>query len=111
MNYRYAIAEMVFFYLPIWKDFRAEERCRRFAKKYGRKHDGKDKDILNMEFQFEYAQLPLKYNIYASTIDFSERNKGKFNAAKVITDKELKEACAHPEIIHIPKTFLYRTRE
>lgn len=111
LNYRYAIAEMVFFNLPVWREERAEERCRRFAKKYGKKYDSKDQDILNMEFQFEYAQLPLKYNIYASTVDFSEKNKRRFNAAKVITDKELKEAYAHPEIIHIPKTFLYRPHE
>ena len=111
LHYRYAIAEMVFFNLPIWRSVKAEERCRRFAKKFGRKYDSKDQDILNMEFQFEYAQLPLKYNIYASTIDFSKKNKRKFNAAKVITDQELKEAYAHPEIIHIPRTFLYRPHE
>lgn len=111
LNYRYAIAEMVFFNLPVWRETGAEERCRRFALKYGKKYDSKDQDILNMEFQFEYAQLPLKYNIYAATLDFSEKHKRKFNAAKVISDKEIKEAYAHPEIIHIPKTFLYRPHE
>lgn len=111
LNYRYAIAEMVYFNLPTWRALKCEERCRQFAKRYGKCYDSKDQDILNMEFQFEYAQLPLKYNLYASTINFSEKNKRKFNAAKVITDKEVKEAYAHPEIIHIPKTFLYRPHE
>lgn len=111
LNYRYAIAEMVYFNLPIWREHKCEERCRRFAKKYGKKYDSKDQDILNMEFQFEYAQLPLKYNIYASTLDFSEKHKRKFNAAKVISDKEVQEAYKNPEIIHIPKTFLRRPHE
>lgn len=110
-NYRYAIAEMVYFNLPVWREVSGEERCKRFAKKYGNKYDSKDQDILNMEFQFEYAQLPLKYNIYASTLDFSEKHKRKFNAARVINDEEITEAYAHPEIIHIPKTFLYRPHE
>lgn len=111
LNYRYAIAEMVYFNLPVWRAVSAEERCRRFAQKYGNKYDSKDQDILNMEFQFEYAQLPLKYNIYASTLDFSEKHKRKFNGAKAVTDEEIAEAYAHPEIIHIPKTFLYRPHE
>lgn len=111
LNYRYAIAEMVYFNLPAWRECQAEERCRRFAKKYGNKYDSKDQDILNMEFQFEYAQLPLKYNLYASTIEFSARHKRKFNAAKVITNEEIKEAYKYPEIIHIPKTFLFRPHE
>lgn len=111
LNYRYAIAEMVFFNLPIWRKVHGEERCKRFAKKYGNKYDSKDQDILNMEFQFEYTQLPLKYNIYASTIDFSEKHKRKFNAAKVITNEEIVDAYKHPEIIHIPRTFLYRPHE
>lgn len=110
-GYRYAIAEMVYFNLPVWRKAACEERCKQFAKRYGKQYDSKDQDILNMEFQFEYAQLPLKYNIYASTIDFSIRNKRKFNAAKVITDREIREAYAHPEIIHIPKTFLFRPHE
>lgn len=110
-NYRYAIAEMVYFNLPVWRKVSGEERCKQFAQKYGNKYDSKDQDILNMEFQFEYAQLPLKYNIYASTINFSRKHKRKFNAAKVITDEEITEAYAHPEIIHIPKTFLYRPHE
>lgn len=111
LNYRYSIAEMVYFNLPVWRAVSGEERCKRFAKKYGYKYDSKDQDILNMEFQFEYAQLPLKYNVYASTIDFSAKHKRKFNAAKVISDEEIVEAYAHPEIIHIPKTFLYRPHE
>lgn len=111
LNYRYAIAEMVYFNLPVWRANKAEERCRRFAMKYGREYDSKDQDILNMEFQFEYAQLPLKYNIYASTIDFSDKHKKKFNSASVITNEEINEAYAHPEIIHIPKTFLRRPHE
>ena len=57
LNYRYAIAEMVYFNLPVWRENQAEQRCIEFAKKFGRKYDSKDQDILNMEFQFEYAQL------------------------------------------------------
>lgn len=111
LHYRYAIAEMVYFNLPVWRKVRGEERCRRFARKYGSKYDSKDQDILNMEFQFEYAQLPLKYNVYASTLDFSDKHKRKFNSAKVISNEEIADAYAHPEIIHIPKTFLYRPHE
>lgn len=110
-SYRYAIAEMVYFNLPIWREVSGEKRCKRFAERYGTKYDSKDQDILNMEFQFEYAQLPLKYNIYASTIDFSEKHKRKFNAAKIISKEEIAEAYRHPEIIHIPKTFLFRPHE
>lgn len=111
LNYRYAIAEMVYFNLPVWRKSHAEQRCIEFAKKFGKKYDSKDQDILNMEFQFEYAQLPLKYNVYGSTIDFTEKNKRRFNSAKSITDKEIKEAYDKPEIIHIPKTFLLRPHE
>lgn len=111
LNYRYAVAEMVFFNLPVWRELKCEERCQLFAQKYGKKYVNKDQDILNMEFQFEYAQLPLKYNLYASTLDFSEENKRRFNAAKVISAQEVKEAYRHPEIIHIPRTFLYRPHE
>ena len=64
-----------------------------------------------MEFQFECQQLPLKYNIYGITFFYSFRNKMKFNNAPIMTPKEVAEAYEKPEIIHIPRTFLYRPHE
>jgi lipopolysaccharide biosynthesis glycosyltransferase len=110
-NYHYCIAEMVFFNLPEWRMHNCEERVRRHCIKIGDIYGSKDQGILNMEFQDEWTQLPLKYNIYGITYYFSYRNKRRFNNAPIITKREIEDAYANPQIIHIPRTFLYRPHE
>lgn len=111
LNYKYCIAEMVFFNLEEWRKHNCEERIRRHFSEIGEIYGSKDQGILNMEFQFEFQQLPLKYNIYGFTFYFSLKNKMRFNNAPVITKQEVIEAYEKPEIIHIPRTFLYRPHE
>lgn len=108
---KYCIAEMVYFNLDEWRRRHCEERVVNRLKKYGDIHGSKDQGLLNMEFQNEITQLPLKYNIYGITVNFSLRNKMRFNNAPVVTKQEVIDAYAHPEIIHLPATFLYRPHE
>lgn len=108
---KYCIAEMVYFDLDAWREGKCEERVINRLKKYGDIHGSKDQGLLNMEFQNEITQLPLKYNVYGITCNFSLRGKMLFNNAPVITKEEVVDAYAHPEIIHLPATFLYRPHE
>lgn len=108
---KYCIAEMVYFDLDAWRAEKCEERVINRLKKYGDIHGSKDQGLLNMEFQNEITQLPLKYNVYGITCNFSLRGKMLFNNAPVITKEEVVNAYAHPEIIHLPATFLYRPHE
>lgn len=108
---KYCIAEMVYFDLDAWRVGKCEERVINRLKKYGDIHGSKDQGLLNMEFQNEITQLPLKYNVYGITCNFSLRGKMLFNNAPVITKEEVVDAYAHPEIIHLPATFLYRPHE
>ncbi|MDE6847611.1 MAG: hypothetical protein K2J99_17825 [Lachnospiraceae bacterium] len=108
---QYCIAEMIYFNLPEWRKHRCEERIIEHVKKNGDIYGSKDQGILCAQFINEYEQLPLKYNIYGMTYYFSDRNKRLFNNAPVITKKEIQEAYSHPEIIHLPRTFLYRPCE
>lgn len=110
-SYKYCIAEMVFFDLEEWRKHHCEERLVNRIKKYGDIVGSKDEGLLNLEFQHEMAQLPLKYNIYGITVNFSWKNKLFFNAAPVVSRQEIRKAYEHPEIIHIPGTFLYRPYE
>ena len=108
---KYCVAEMVYFNLPEWRTHNCEKRLINRIKKYGDIYGSKDQGLLNIEFQNETSQLPLKYNIYGITFYFSDRNKKRFNNATVITGKEIRSAYAEPEIIHIPQTFLFRPHE
>ncbi len=108
---KYCIAEMVYFDLDAWRAGNCEERVVNRLKKYGDIHGSKDQGLLNMEFQKEIAQLPLKYNVYGITWNYSMRGRLLFNNAPVVTREEVKEAYAHPEIVHLPATFLYRPHE
>ncbi len=110
-KYKYCIAEMVYFNLPKWREHDCENRIKRHFEEIGEIYGSKDQGILNMEFQYERAQLPLKYNVYGITYFFSDKNKRRFNNASDITEQEIREAYKHPEIIHIPRTFLYRPHE
>lgn len=92
---KYCIAEMVYFDLDAWRAGKCEERVINRLKKYGDIHGSKDQGLLNMEFQNEITQLPLKYNVYGITCNFSLRGKMLFNNAPVITKEEVVEAYAH----------------
>ena len=111
LNAKYCIAEMIYFNLPKWREARCEERIIEHVKKYGDIYGSKDQGILCGRFVGEYAQLPLKYNIYGMTYFFTDKNKRRFNNAPIITNEELKDAYSNPEIIHIARTFLYRPCE
>ncbi len=108
---KYCIAEMVYFNLPEWREHNCEERIIQHVRRYGDIYGSKDQGILCAKFSNEYAQLPLKYNVYGMTYYFSDKNKRLFNNAPVVSDAELKEAYESPEIIHIARTFLYRPCE
>lgn len=110
-NFKYCIAEMIYFNLPEWRKHHCEERVRLHIREIGDIYGSKDQGILNMEFQEEITQLPLKYNVYGITFYFHKHNKIRFNNAPVISRKEILEAYRHPEIVHIPRTFLYRPHE
>lgn len=108
---KYCVAEMILVDLKEWRAHDCERRIFKRIRKYGDIYGSKDQGFLNMEFQNEMAQLPLKYNIYGITFYFSMRNKIRFNNAPVMTKEEIAEAYRNPEIIHIPQTFLYRPHE
>lgn len=108
INYDYCIAEMIYFNFPEWRKQKCEERIIKHVREIGEIYGGKDQGILNMEFHGEYAQLPLKYNIYGLTYNFTYKNKRRFVKTDKVSDEELKSAYEKPEIIHIPATFLYR---
>lgn len=105
------VAEMVYFNLPEWRKHNCEQRIIQYAKAYGDVYGSKDQGILCTQFMDEYAQLPLKFNIYGMTYYFNFFNRRLFNNAPVITRGEIQDAYAHPEIIHIARTFLYRPCE
>lgn len=108
---QYVVAEMVYFNLPEWRKHNCERRILDHVKKYGDLYGSKDQGILCTRFIGEYAQLPLKFNIYGMTYYFSGQNRIRFNNAPIISKEEIKEAYAHPEIIHLARTFLYRPCE
>lgn len=110
-HYRACIAEMVYFNLPKWREHKCEERIIRHIKEIGEIYGSKDQGILNVEFQSEYAQLPLKYNVYDMIPHMSRKNLLRYHNAPVLTKEEIFDAVAHPEIIHIARTFLYRPCE
>lgn len=108
---QYVVAEMIYFNLPEWRKHNCEERILAHVKKYGDIYGSKDQGILCTRFIGEYAQLPLKYNVYGMTYYFTKKNKIRFNNAPVITKEEVEEAYKNTEIIHIARTFLYRPCE
>lgn len=110
-SYKYCIAEMVYFNLPEWRRHHCEERVKKHFMEIGDIYGSKDQGILNMEFQNERTQLPLKFNIYGITYYFNIKNKSRFNNARGITRKEIEQAYKQAEIVHIPRTFLYRPHE
>ena len=110
-SHKYCVAEMVYFNLKEWRAKHCEERLIARIKKYGDIYGSKDQGLLNTEFQNDMAQLPLKYNIYGITYFFEWKNKVRFNNAPVMTKEEIKSAYEHPEIIHIPQTFVFRPHE
>ena len=110
-RYRACIAEMVYFNLPQWRNHKCEERIIRHIKEIGDIYGSKDQGILNVEFQHEFVQLPLKYNVYDMATHMSESNLLRYHNAPVYTREEIFEAVRHPEIIHIARTFLYRPCE
>jgi len=105
------VAEMVYFNLPEWRRHNCEQRIIQHVKKHGDLYGSKDQGILCTLFMDEYAQLPLKYNIYGMTYYFNKFNRRLFNNAPVISNAELEEAYNNPEIIHLARTFLYRPCE
>lgn len=110
-HYRACIAEMNYFNLPEWRRHRCEERIIRHIKEIGEIYGSKDQGILNVEFQDEYAQLPLKYNVYDMAPHMSKKNLLRYHNAPVYIPEEIFNAIDHPEIIHVARTFLYRPCE
>ena len=110
-RYRACIAEMIYFNLPEWRAHRCEERILRHITEIGDIYGSKDQGILNVEFQDEYAQLPLKYNVYLMPLHFSKANLLRYHNAPCLTKDEIFDAIEHPEIIHLARTFLYRPCE
>lgn len=107
----YCIAEMVYFNLEEWRKHKCEERIIAHIRKHGDIYGSKDQGILCTQFINEYAQLPLKFNVYGMTFYFNKHNKYLFNNAKILSHKEIDEAYANPQIIHLARTFLYRPCE
>lgn len=107
----YCIAEMIYFNLPIWRQMRCEERLRAHIEQIGEIYGGKDQGLLNVEFKGEFGYLPLEYNIYGITTAFSQKHQRAFISKNAATDDEVVKAYKKPEIIHIPRTFLYRPNE
>ena len=110
-SYKYCIAEMVYIDMKTWTEKNCEERILNRLMKYGDIYGSKDEGMLNMEFQHEMAQLPLKFNLYGITMNFTWANKVRFNNAPIMTKEEIKKSYEDPQIIHIPETFLYRPYE
>lgn len=108
---QYVVAEMIYFNLPEWRNHKCEERIIEHVKRYGDLYGSKDQGILCTRFIGEYAQLPLKYNVYGMTYYFTDKNRIRFNNAPIITKKEIEEAYKNTEIIHLARTFLYRPCE
>ncbi|WP_282570487.1 glycosyltransferase [Butyrivibrio fibrisolvens] len=93
---------MVYFNLPEWRKHDCEQRIVQHVKKYGDIYGSKDQGILLCTvFIDEYAQLPLKYNIYGMTYYFNKFNRRLFNNAPVISKNEIDDAYSNPEIIHL----------
>lgn len=107
----YCIAEMVYFNLKEWRLHDCEQRIITHIKKHGDIYGSKDQGILCTQFVNEYAQLPLKFNIYGMTFYFHKFNKYMFNNAEILSHNEIDQAYEKPEIIHIARTFLYRPCE
>lgn len=110
-RYRACIAEMVYFHLPEWRRHRCEARILRHIREIGDIYGSKDQGLLNVEFQDEFVQLPLKYNVYDMVTHMSRKNLLRYHNAPVYTREEILEAVARPEIIHLARTFLYRPCE
>ncbi|MCQ2577024.1 MAG: hypothetical protein MJ176_00695 [Treponema sp.] len=105
------IAEMIYFNLPVWREMKCEERIVRHIKEIGAIYGSKDQGIMNVEFEFEYAQLPLKFNVYSFAIHFSKRNLIRYHNAPILSKNEIFDAIQKPEIIHYARSFLYRPCE
>ena len=108
---RACVAEMIYWNLPAWRAGRCEERVLRHIREIGDIYGSKDQGILNMEFMDEFAQLPLAYNVYLMPMHFSRRNLLRFHNAPILTEEEVFDAFARPQIIHLARTFLYRPCE
>ncbi len=108
---QYCIAEMIYFNLPIWRDHNCEERIINYIKKNGDLYGSKDQGILCTQFIGEYAQLPLKFNIYGMSYYFRPFARRLLNNAPILSREEIKDAYSNPEIIHIARTFLFRPCE
>ncbi len=110
-RYCACVAEMIYFNLPEWRTHNCEERIIRHIKEIGDIYGSKDQGILNVEFQDEYVQLPLKYNVYDMATHMSKGNLLRYHDAPVYTREEIFDAIEHPEVIHLARTFLYRPCE
>lgn len=110
-NYHYCVAEMIYFNLIEWKKQNCEQRVIEHILKIGEIYGSKDEGIINMEFQHDITQLPLKYNLYGMATDFSLKNKRRFYNAPVITEQEIIDAYKEPQILHIARSFVYRPCE
>lgn len=108
---QYCIAEMVYFNLHEWRKHNCEQRILEHIKKYGDLYGSKDQGILCTQFIGEYAQLPLKYNIYGMSYYFTKKNRVRFNNAPILTENQIEEAYNDVQIIHLARTFLYRPCE
>ncbi len=110
-NYRYCIGEMIYFNLIEWKRQNCEQRVIDHIVNIGDIYGSKDEGILNMEFQHDMAQLPLKFNLYGMVTKFSMNNKKRFYNAPIVTEREIREAYEDPQILHLARTFVYRPCE
>lgn len=108
---RACVAEMIYWNLPVWRAGRGEERVLRHIREIGDIYGSKDQGILNTEFMDEFAQLPLKYNVYLMPMHFSNRNLLRYHNAPILTREEILDAFEHPQIVHLARTFLYRPCE
>lgn len=110
-NYRYCTAEMIYFNLKEWKRQNCERRVIDHILNVGEIYGSKDEGIINMEFQHDIIQLPLKYNLYGLVTNFTPQNKRRFYNAPIITEQEIKEAYENPQILHLARTFVRRPCE
>lgn len=110
-NYQYRVAEMIYFNLVEWRKQNCEQRVIDHILNIGEIYGSKDEGIINMEFQHDIIQLPLKYNLYGMAMDFSLKNKRRFYNAPIITEEEIVDAYKNPQILHIARSFVFRPCE
>lgn len=107
----YHSGSMVYFNYPEWVKHNCEARIREHILNIGEIYGSKDEGIMNMEFEGEIARLPLKYNVYSLSLFMDRKSLKKFYNAPVLREKEIIEAQKFPQIVHVPRTFLYRPFE